>query len=160
MSTDETIEKISDQEWDLFLRTNLKGIFNTCQAAIPLMQKQRSGSIVNISSQAALFVPYLKGLPYITSKGGVISFTKGLAREVGKFHVRVNALLPGFIKAEQEVSQQDSFYRALSEDIYLCRRGLPSEVANVCLFLSSDMASYITGEVIAVNGGMPSMLFM
>ncbi len=162
MSSSETIEKISESEWDKFLHTNLGGIRNTCKTIVPTMKEQGGGSIINISSQAAVFVPYLTGLPYITSKGAIISFTKGLAREVGRFNIRVNAILPGFIKKEKTQegsSPQDSSSRVLSESIALGRRGSPSEVANVCLFLASDMASYIAGEIIAVNGGMPSVLF-
>lgn len=163
MGQDQTLEKILQEEWEAMLRTNIGGLRNTCQIIAPLMKEQRSGSIVNISSQAAIFVPYMTGLPYITSKGAVISFTKGLAKEMGRFNVRVNAILPGFIETENKkelLPRQDYFSKVLSENIALGRRGSPSEVANVCLFLCSDMASYITGEIIAVSGGMPSVLFL
>jgi NAD(P)-dependent dehydrogenase (short-subunit alcohol dehydrogenase family) len=163
MGIEETIERVSEEEWENLFRVNLIGVKNCCKAVVPLMKEKRHGAIVNISSQAAVFVPRLSGLPYIASKGAVISLTKGLARELGKFNIRVNAVLPGFIQKERKqesAAQQDAFPPALLESIALGRRGLPSEVADVCLFLSSDMASYITGEIIAVSGGMPSVLFL
>ena len=127
------------------------------------MKQTHNGSIINMSSQMAI-TPSLNfgGVHYSAAKGALIAFTKGLAREVGQHKVRVNAVLPGLIETAltRELRDNEAIFEKIIKSTPLRRSGLPEEVAHVCLFLASDLSSYITGEIIAVNGGLPSVLFV
>lgn len=153
ITRDNLLLRMNEQAWDEVLRVNLKSCFNTVKAATKTFLKQRSGSIINISS-----VVGIKGnagqANYAASKAGVIGFTKSVALELGSRNVRSNAIAPGFI----DTAMTKDLTAADSQDwkgaIPLQRVGLPEDVANCALFLASDASSYITGQVIQVDGGL------
>jgi 3-oxoacyl-[acyl-carrier protein] reductase len=145
--------RMKDEDWDRQLDTNLKGAFALCRAAARPMMKQRSGAMVNLASivgemgnagQAA----------YAASKAGLIGLTKALARELAGRNVRVNAVSPGFIDTDMTAGIGEELKAKMTEAIPLGRLGTADEVAKAVLFLASDAASYVTGEVLKVNGGM------
>ncbi len=153
VNRDNLLLRMKEKEWDEVLETNLKGAFNCSRFALKHMLKQGSGCIVNISSVVGIY-----GNPgqsnYAASKAGLIGFTKSLAKEVGRKKIRVVAVAPGFIETEMtEKLSQDLKTKAL-ERIPLSRFGKPEEVASCVSFLASDEASYITGCVISVDGGL------
>mmetsp|Transcript_4496 Transcript_4496/g.10184 ORF Transcript_4496/g.10184 Transcript_4496/m.10184 type:complete len:249 (-) Transcript_4496:248-994(-) len=153
ITRDNLLLRMNEQAWDEVLRVNLKSCFNTVRAATKTFLQQRSGAIINISS-----VVGLKGnagqANYAASKAGIIGFTKSVALELGARNVRANVIAPGFI----DTSMTQGLTTAATQDwrkaIPLQRIGLPEDVANCALFLASDAASYITGQVIQVDGGM------
>lgn len=153
VTRDNLLMRMSEDEWDTVIDTNLKGTFNFCKAAIRPMMKQRSGSIVCISSIVGLM-----GNPgqcnYAASKGGVIAFAKSLAKEAAARGVRVNAIAPGFVKSAMTDALPEELRGKMLEGIPLARFGEPEDIAGAVAFLCSDAASYITGQVIGVNGGM------
>jgi len=155
------IEEHSDEDWKTIMETNLGGVFYVSRTVIPFMQQKRSGVIVNISSQTAIFGSKC-AIAYPASKGGVISFTRALAQDVGASNIRVNTVAPGLIKTDMTkwTENNDVEYEKINLSTPLRRVGSPFEVASVCLFLASDMASYVTGQVITVNGGRTSLLFL
>lgn len=155
------IEEHSDKDWKTIMETNLGGVFYVSRAVIPFMKQKKGGVIVNISSQTAIFGSKC-AIAYPVSKGGVISFTKALTQDVGAFNIRVNAVAPGLIKTDMTKWTENSSaeYEKINLSTPLRRVGSSLEVASVCLFLASDMASYVTGQVITVNGGRPSLLFL
>ena len=149
-----TIDKLAirtlDSDWDKVLNTNLKGYFNCIKSVLPHMIKQRFGKIINISS-----VIGIKGnqgqSSYSASKAGIIGLTKSIAKEYGSKSINVNAIAPGYIKTEMTDNiNSDKFL----DNITLKRAGLPEDVANLVCFLSSDDSSYITGQVINIDGGL------
>lgn len=145
-----SFEAISDEEWNEVLRTNLTGAFIVSQVAIKRMKKKKNCSIINISSIVARTPSrHYSGVHYISSKGGLISFTRGLAVELGHIPIRVNAIVPGVIDTGEK---REWIYEYAEESTFLKRPGNKEEVASVCLFLASDLASYITGEIIALGG--------
>lgn len=134
------------------LKTNVIGTFNVSRRVAEVMKEQKSGSIINISSAAAVDGSDIAGLDYIASKGAILSLTRGLAKELGPFEVRVNAVIPRYMLTERVKSLSDEMLEGAANDTLLKRLGSPEEVASVCLFLASDMASFITGEFIALGG--------
>ena len=145
-----SFESIDDKEWNEVLHTNLTGAFIVSQVAIKRMKNKKSCSITNISSIAARIPSkYYSGVHYISSKGGLISFTRGLAMEMGSTPIRVNAIVPVVIETGEE---RKWIYKHAAESTFLKRPGNKEEVASVCLFLASDLASYITGEIITLGG--------
>jgi len=144
---------MKDEDWDAVLDTNLKGAFLCMRAAAKLMSKQKYGRIVNISSVVGEM-----GNPgqanYCASKAGLIGLTKSVARELARRNVTVNAVTPGFIVTDMTESLPEKTKEDLSAQIPLGRLGEANEVAQAVLFLSSDQAAYITGQVLGVNGGM------
>jgi 3-oxoacyl-[acyl-carrier protein] reductase len=153
LTRDGLIARMSDEDWRAVLDTNLGGVFHTCRAAARGMMRRRSGSIVNVSS-----VVGLHGNPgqtnYAASKAGIIGFTKSLARELGNRGVRANVIAPGYVDSRltREISEE---MRALMlRNTPLGRFGAPEDVAGAVRFLSSDEASFITGEVLLVDGGL------
>lgn len=154
------VEDISETEWTDVLRTNLDGLFHVCKAIVPIMKEQHSGVIVAISSQS-IVSSSVAGTHYIASKGGVVAFTRGLAHQVGKFNIRANVVVPGIIETEMTKKNRDrGLYNNILKTFPLGRLGKPEEVAAACLFLVSDASSYITGETLFVNGGLPSMVLI
>ena len=140
--------------WDEVIDTNLKGVYNMSKAVLPHMFDKKSGCIVNVSSLSG--VTGLAGeVPYSAAKGGVISFTKALAKEVAKFGIRVNAVAPGFIDTEMMDSLNSADKERHMKSIPHGRFGRPEEVSGVVGFLASKEASYIIGETIIVSGGIP-----
>jgi len=140
-------------EWDAVIDTNLSSVFNAMQAALRPMMKARAGRIVNISSVvAAMGNP--GQLNYCASKGGVEAMTRSLAREVGSRNITVNAVAPGFIETDMTADLGEDAHAQLTANVPLGRLGQPQDIAAAVCFLASDDASYITGQVLHVNGGM------
>ena len=145
--------RMKESDWDSVLNINLKGSFLCSQQAAKQMMKQKSGAIVNIASIVGVMGNFGQA-NYSASKAGVIGLTKTLAREVASRGIRVNAVAPGFIDTEMTRVLDESVKQQLIEQIPLARLGLPDDVARCVSFLVSDRSSYITGQVINVNGGM------
>ena len=145
--------RMKEIDWDLVLDINLKGSFLCSQQAAKQMMKQKSGVIVNISSIVGVMGNFGQA-NYSASKAGVIGLTKTLAREVASRGIRVNAVAPGFIDTEMTRTLDETIRHKLIEQIPLSRLGLPEDVARCVSFLVSDKSSYITGQVINLNGGM------
>jgi 3-oxoacyl-[acyl-carrier protein] reductase len=142
-----------DDDWDRTLDTNLKGAFALCRAAARPMMKQRSGAIVNLTSVVGE-MGNVGQAAYAASKAGLIGLTKSLARELSSRNIRVNAVSPGFIDTDMTAGLNAELKAKMTEAIPLRRLGTADEVARAVLFLASDAASYVTGEVLKVNGGM------
>ncbi len=145
--------RMTEQQWDEVINTNLKSVFNLTKAAQKPMLKQRNGSIINMSS-----VVGVKGNAgqsnYSASKAGIIGFTKSIALELGSRNIRSNAIAPGFIVTEMTEVLDEKVVQGWRDSIPLKRGGTTEDVANACLFLASDLSSYITGQTIHVCGGM------
>jgi len=146
------IIEIAEEEWDLVMAINLKGVFLCSQTAVRQMMVQRQGVIVNIASVDAK-TRTTGNAHYAASKAGVISFTRTLACEVASYGIRVNAVSPGWIGTET-LRQKSARWRQAVEEIPVGRLGTPEDVAEAVLFLVSDVAGYITGEILDVNGGI------
>ena len=153
ITKDGLLMRMSEEDWDAVLDVNLKGVFLCTKAVMRGMMKQRSGTIVNIASVIGLM-----GNPgqanYAASKGGVISFTKTVAKELASRNVRCNAVAPGFIRTAMTDLLEEDVQTKMKELIPLSRFGEPDDVANVVLFLASDASSYVTGQVLSTCGGM------
>lgn len=153
ITRDGLLLRMDEQAWDEVLRVNLKSCFNTVRAATSTFLKQRSGAIINISS-----VVGIKGnagqANYAASKAGIIGFTKSVALELGARNIRSNAIAPGFIETAMTQDLDETVKKDWERGIPLRRMGLPEDVANCALFLASEASSYITGQVIQVDGGM------
>lgn len=144
---------MSDEDWESLLRANLTSLFYCCKIVIRRMIPQRKGKIINISSISGIM-----GTPgqvnYAATKGGMISFTKSLARELGSFNIHVNAVAPGLIESEVASKMPKEKVEAIIKSSSLGRMGKPEEVARAVLFLASDHSDYITGQTIVVDGGI------
>jgi len=147
------VEQLTAADWDRTLAVNVKGLFLCCKAVIPYMKKQGKGKIVNIASTVA-FTGAPAFLHYSTSKGGVVTMTRGLARELGEFNINVNAVAPGVVKTEAvraALSEED--LKQIVETQLIKRNIKPEDIAGVVLFLASDEADVITGQTLAANAG-------
>ena len=153
ITRDNLLLKMTEADWDAVLDINLKGTFLCTKAAIKPMIKQRSGKIINIASVIGI-MGNAGQANYAASKGGIISFTKTMARELGKRNIRVNAIAPGFIASKMTEVLSEEARNNLLEQIPLGSLGQPEYVAQAVLFLASPEASYITGHVLNVDGGM------
>ncbi|MDE3740385.1 3-oxoacyl-[acyl-carrier-protein] reductase [Maribacter polysaccharolyticus] len=153
ITKDNLLIRMGEADFDAVLETNLKSVFNMTKAVQRTFLKQRKGSIINMSS-----VVGVKGNAgqsnYAASKAGMIGFTKSIALELGSRNIRCNAIAPGFIETEMTEKLDEKVVQSWRDDIPLKRGGTPEDIANACLFLASDLSSYITGEVLHVNGGM------
>ena len=153
LTRDGLIARMPDDDWHVVMNTNLGGVFYTCRAAARGMMKRRAGAIVNLTS-----VVGVHGNPgqtnYAASKAGIIGFTKSLARELASRNVRVNAVAPGYIKTALTDVLPDEAQQAILQNTPLQRMGSPEDVGSAVRFLCSDAASFITGEVLLVDGGL------
>ncbi len=145
--------RMKEEDFDRVIAVNLKGVFNCSQAVFKTMIKQRSGSIINISSVIGL-MGNVAQVNYAASKAGVIGMTKSIAREGAKRGVRCNAVAPGFIKTDMTHVLKEEVQQQILSQIPMGEMGTPDDVANLVLFLASDLSTYITGQVIPVDGGM------
>ena len=153
LTRDNILLRLTEADWDTVLDANLKGAFHTTRAVIKGMMKRRSGRIINVSSIVGLSGN--KGQAnYAASKAGLIGFTKSIAKEYASRGVLANCIAPGFIETDMTGALPDEARATLLEDIALGRLGRPEDVAGAVLFLASDLASYITGQVLVVDGGM------
>ena len=150
---DNLLMRIDKEDFDTVVNTNLSSVFNLTKSSIRTFLKQRSGSIINISS-----VVGVKGNAgqsnYSASKAGIIGFSKSVALELGSRNIRSNVIAPGFIETDMTESLPEDVINSWKESIPLKRGGNPSDVGNACVFLASDLSSYITGQVLHVDGGM------
>lgn len=153
ITRDSLLLRMSEEDWDRVISVNLKGVFNCTKAAIKPMLKARSGKIINIASVVGVTGNAGQG-NYAASKAGVIGFTKAIARELASRGINVNAVAPGFIKTKMTESLPEKAVERLVSQIPLNALGEPRDVAEAVLFLSSDGARYITGQVVNVDGGM------
>jgi 3-oxoacyl-[acyl-carrier protein] reductase len=153
ITKDNLLMRISEEDFDTVIEVNLKSVFNLTKAVIRPMMKQRSGSIINMSS-----VVGVKGnagqANYAASKAGILGFTKSVALELGSRNIRCNAIAPGFIETEMTGVLPEETVKTWRDAIPLKRGGTPEDVANACVFLASDLSSYITGQTLHVDGGM------
>ena len=153
ITRDTLLVRMKDEDFDAVINTNLKGIYACTKAAAKFMTKQRSGRIVNLSSVVGE-IGNIGQTNYAAAKAGVIGFSKAAAKEFAARHVRVNVVAPGFIDTDMTAVLKDSIREKLIEGIPLGALGKPEHVADAVLFLVSDAASYITGQVLNVDGGM------
>lgn len=153
ITKDNLLMRMSEEDFDKVIEINLKSVFNMTKAVQKTMLKNRAGSIINMSS-----VVGVKGnagqANYAASKAGMIGFTKSIALELGSRNIRCNAIAPGFIETEMTAKLNEDVVKGWRESIPLKRGGSPEDVANVCVFLASDLSAYVTGQVINVDGGM------
>ncbi len=153
ITKDNLLMRISEEDFDKVIEINLKSVFNLTKAVIRPMMKQRSGSIINMSS-----VVGVQGnagqTNYAASKAGMLGFTKSVALELGSRNIRCNAIAPGFIETEMTAKLDEKVVDGWRQAIPLKRGGTPEDIANACVFLASDMSAYITGQTLNVDGGM------
>ena len=153
ITRDNLLMRMAEEQWDEIMTVNLKSCFNTVKAASKPLMKQRSGSIINMSS-----VVGVKGNPgqanYAASKAGIIGFSKSVALELGSRGIRCNVIAPGFIETEMTDALDEKTVQGWRDAIPLKRGGSPEDVANACVFLGSDLSAYVTGQVVQVDGGM------
>lgn len=153
ITRDNLLMRISEEDFDKVIEVNLKSVFNLTKAVIRPMMKQRQGSIINMSS-----VVGVKGnagqTNYAASKAGILGFTKSVALELGSRNIRCNAIAPGFIETEMTAKLDPKTVDDWRNAIPLKRGGSPEDVANACIFLASDLSSYVTGQTLNVDGGM------
>jgi 3-oxoacyl-[acyl-carrier protein] reductase len=153
VTRDGLLVRMSDEDWDTVIDTNLASVFYTCRAAVRGMMKKRSGAIVNISSIVGIHGNWGQ-TNYAASKAGIIGFTKALARELGSRNVRANVVVPGYVKTRLTEVLPDEATTAMLENTPLGRLGDPEDVAGAVRFLASEEASFITGAVVLVDGGL------
>lgn len=153
ITKDGALKRMTEEQWDLVIAVNLKSVFNFTKAVQPVMWKQGNGSIINMSSIVGVN-GNANQANYSASKAGIIGFTMSVAQEVGTRNIRVNAVAPGFIITEMTGVLPEDVKKAWTEKIALRRGGTPEDVANICVFLGSELSAYVTGQVIQVCGGM------
>ena len=153
ITRDTLLMRMKEEDWDAVINTNIKSVFNLTKAVQPYMLKQRSGSIINMSSIVGLSGNAGQA-NYAASKAGIIGFTKSVAQEIGSRSIRCNAIAPGFIDTEMTQAIPADIKEAYLKKIALRRIGQPRDVANTALFLASDLSAYVTGQVLVCDGGM------
>ncbi|MDP1608115.1 MAG: 3-oxoacyl-ACP reductase FabG [Chlamydiales bacterium] len=153
ITRDNLLMKMSEEDWDEVLNVNLKSVYNTCHALVRSMMKARSGSIINVSSVIGL-TGNAGQVNYAASKSGMIGFTKSLAKELASRSVRANCIAPGYIQTHMTDVLPEQVKEKVLAEIPLGRIGSPQDIAHAALYLASDLSSYVTGQVLAVDGGM------
>jgi len=153
ITKDNLLMRMSEADWDLVININLKSVFNLTKAVLRPMMKQRSGSIINISSVVGVFGNAGQG-NYSASKAGIIGFTKSMAKELGSRNIRSNAIAPGFIETEMTQKLPEEIKQGFRDAIPLKRMGSGEDVANAALYLASDLSTYISGQVHSVCGAL------
>ncbi|MGG5209353.1 3-oxoacyl-[acyl-carrier-protein] reductase [Chryseobacterium sp. MIQD13] len=153
ITRDNLLLRMSKEDWDQVMRINLDSVFNLTKAVIKPMMKAKSGSIINMTSVVGISGNAGQS-NYAASKAGVIGFTKSIALELGSRNIRCNAVAPGFTETEMTADLDEKTLQAWRERIPMKRAGQTSDVANACVFLGSEMSSYITGQTLNVDGGM------
>ncbi len=153
ITMDTLLMRMTEQQWDAVINVNLKSVFNFTKAVQRTMLKNKQGSIVNLSSVVGVHGNAGQA-NYSASKAGIIGFTKSIAQELGSRNIRCNAVAPGFIITEMTAKLSDEQRQAWENFIPMKRGGTPDEVAGVCLFLASDLSSYVSGQVISICGAM------
>lgn len=152
INRDSVIWKMTEEQWDEVINTNLKGYFNYIRAVAPIFKEQRAGKIVNITSINGLRGKFGQA-NYSASKAGIIALTKTVAKELGRYNVNVNAVAPGMIETEMAKNIPEEFLQKAKDETVLGRLGRPEDVANLVVFLCTEAARHITGEVIKIDGG-------
>lgn len=158
LRTPKKLDEIMEEHWDMVLNVNLKGTFLCSQAVVPYMQAVSGGSIINVASIGGRTASIVTGVAYAAAKGGIISFTRRLAKEVGPFGIRVNAIAPGLVISGDRMQEtwenmNDVEQNSVLDEIPLRRLGAIEEQASVVTFLASDDSKYMTGTIMDVNGG-------
>lgn len=153
ITRDNLLMRMTEEQFDEVIQTNLKSVFNLTKAVLRTMLKARSGSIINVGSVVGVNGNAGQA-NYAASKAGIYGFTKSIAKELGSRNIRCNAIAPGFIATEMTAVLDENVVKEWEKSIPLQRAGQPEDVANLCKFLGSDAAAYITGQVINVCGGM------
>ena len=153
ITKDNLLMRISEDDFDKVIDVNLKSVFNMTKAVIRPMMKQRSGSIINMSSVVGLKRNAGQS-NYAASKSGILGFSKSVALELGSRNIRSNVIAPGFIETEMTGKLDEATVQTWRDAIPLKRGGTPKDIANACVFLASDLSSYITGQTLSVDGGM------
>ncbi|MDR1673211.1 MAG: 3-oxoacyl-[acyl-carrier-protein] reductase [Bacteroidales bacterium] len=153
ITKDGALKRMTEDQWDAVIAVNLKSVFNFTKAVQPVMWKQSAGSIINMSSVVGVS-GNANQANYSASKAGIIGFTKSAAKEFGTRNIRCNAIAPGFIETEMTATLPEEVRKSWNDKIPLHRAGSTDDVANVALFLASELSSYVTGQVINVCGGM------
>ena len=153
ITKDGLMMRMSESQWDAVLNVNLKSAFNFIHACTPIMMKQRAGSIINMASVVGVH-GNAGQCNYSASKAGMIGLAKSIAQELGSRGIRANAIAPGFIITDMTAALPDNVREEWCKKIPLRRGGTPEDVANIATFLASDMSSYVSGQVIQVDGGM------
>lgn len=153
ITRDQLMIKMSEEDWDQVMETNVKSCYNTCKALTRQMLKARKGAIINISSVVGL-IGNAGQVNYAASKAAMIGFTKALAKEFATRNIRVNCIAPGFIDTKMTDSMTDQARQATLSAIPMGKMGTSMDIANAALFLASEMGTYITGQVLSVDGGM------
>lgn len=153
ITKDGLMMRMSEGQWDAVINVNLKSAFNFIHAVLPIMMRQKSGSIINMASVVGVHGNAGQS-NYAASKAGLIALAKSIAQEVGSRGIRANAIAPGFIETAMTAALPDSVREEWAKKIPLRRAGKPEDIAEVAVFLASDMSAYVTGQVIQVDGGM------
>jgi 3-oxoacyl-[acyl-carrier protein] reductase len=153
ITRDTLMLRMTEEQWDEVIRVNLKSVFNLTKHVLKPMMKQKSGSIINMSSVVGVFGNAGQA-NYAASKAGIIGFSKSIAKEVGSRNIRCNTIAPGFIETDMTHSLTDDQKKAYTDNIPLKRLGSGDDIANACVYLGSDLATYVTGQVLSICGGL------
>lgn len=153
ITRDNLLMRMTEDQWDEIMNVNLKSVFNLTKASLKTFLRQKSGSIINMSSVVGIMGNAGQS-NYAASKAGIVGFSKSVAKELGSRNVRCNVITPGFIETEMTAELGDEALKKWTDGIPLKRGGRPEDVANACIYLASDMSSYVSGQVLSVCGGM------